>query len=356
MTQPSFSDNSNQKDPLHPSSLIPHPSYDVVTLGETMIRLTPPGFKRIEQAISFDIEIGGSESNTAVGLARLGMRVAWLSRLTANPLGRLLAQTLAGYGVDTSWIIWTDQDRIGLYFLEEGKAPRGSSVTYDRANSAMSRMQPADLPAELFQAGKSRLLHLTGITPALGPQAAATARQALELAQAAGWLFSFDLNYRSKLWTTEQAVEGCDFFARAANLLIAPTGDARLIYNLSASTPSEKVLETLAKRYPQATVVLTLGKEGALGREPGGPMIHQPVFPAEEVGRIGGGDAFAAGLLYGYLQAETGEGQDRLARALRWGAAVAALKYSTPGDMPIINRQEAARLVSEDISGPSITR
>src|SRR5690349_11697201 len=182
MTQPSFSDNSNQKDPLHPSSFILHPSYDVVTLGETMLRLTPPGMRRIEQAISLDIEIGGSESNTAVGLARLGLRVAWLSRLTDNPLGRLLAQTLAGHGVDTGWISWTDQDRIGLYFLEEGKAPRGSNVTYDRANSAMSRMQPADLPTDLFKSGQSKLLHLTGITPALGSQATATARQALELA------------------------------------------------------------------------------------------------------------------------------------------------------------------------------
>jgi 2-dehydro-3-deoxygluconokinase len=215
-------------------------------------------------------------------------------------------------------------------------------------------MQPADLPAELFQAGRSKLLHLTGITPALGSQAAATARQALELARSAGWLFSFDLNYRSKLWTTAQAAEGCDFFARAANLLIAPVGDARLIYGLPAQTGPEKVLDELANRYPQATVVLTLGKDGALGHEPGGYTIHQPIFPAEEVGRIGGGDAFAAGLLYGYLQAE--EGQDRLAMALRWGAAVAALKYSTPGDMPIINRQEVARLVNQDLAGPSITR
>src|SRR4051794_25319576 len=94
----------------HPSSL----NFDVVTLGETMLRLTPPGFKRLEQAISLDIEVGGSESNTAVGLARLGLRVAWVSRLTDNPVGRLIANTIRGYGVDTSQIVWTDEDRVGL--------------------------------------------------------------------------------------------------------------------------------------------------------------------------------------------------------------------------------------------------
>src|SRR4051812_14873032 len=119
--------------------------FDVVTLGETMLRLTPPLMKRLEQATTLDIAIGGSEYNTSVGLARLGLKVSWISRLTSNGLGSLIANTLRGYGVDTSFVSWTDQDRIGLYFLEEGLAPRGSTVVYDRANSALSRMQPDDL-------------------------------------------------------------------------------------------------------------------------------------------------------------------------------------------------------------------
>ncbi len=106
--------------------------YDVITLGETMLRFTPPQLKRLEQTTGFDIEVGGTESNTAVGLARLGLNVAWLSRLTDNPLGRIIEQAIAKNGVDTSHIIWTDQDRVGLYFLEEGRIPRGSRVIYDR--------------------------------------------------------------------------------------------------------------------------------------------------------------------------------------------------------------------------------
>src|SRR5512144_599786 len=106
-------------------------TYDVVTLGETMLRFTPPDFKRLEQTSSFNAEVGGSESNLAIGLARLGLKVLWLSRLTDNPLGRLIEGTIARQGVDTSRVIWTEADRVGLYFLEEGKAPRQSKVIYD---------------------------------------------------------------------------------------------------------------------------------------------------------------------------------------------------------------------------------
>jgi 2-dehydro-3-deoxygluconokinase len=294
---------------------------------------------------------GGSPANVAVGLARLGLKVAWLSRLTNNALGRLIEQTIRGYGVDTSQVVWTERDRVGIYYLEEGKAPRGNSVIYDRANTAISRMQPEELPAALFQPDNARLLHLTGITPALGPEVAATAWRMVELAKAAGWKFVFDMYYRARLWSPAQALQGCDRFARAADLFISPLGDARLIYELPASLTPQQSLEILAERYPQATVVLTLGKEGAIGREPNGEIIAQPVFAAEEVGRLGGGDAFAAGLLYGYLLQKEQPGW--LALALRWGAATAALKYSLPGDMPLINRAEVEGLVAQTDTAPT---
>lgn len=331
--------------------------YDVVTLGETMLRLTPPQMKRIEQATGLEIEVGGSESNTAIGLARLGLKVSWVSRLTQNGLGYLIANTIRGHGVDTAWLRWTEQDRIGLYFLEEGLAPRGSAVVYDRANSAFSRIQPGDLSPKLFQPEESRALHLTGITPAVSPSAAQTALLALEMAKTAGWAVSFDLNYRARLWPPEQARRGCEPFAQAADLLVAPLRDARLIYSLSENISPERVLEYLQQLYPQATLVLTLGKEGALGRAPQGDLIHQPVFSAAEVGRIGGGDAFAAGLLYGFLAGNDHKTfqVERLGLALRWGAAVAALKYSTPGDLPVISQAEAARLVASDSSNNSAT-
>jgi 2-dehydro-3-deoxygluconokinase len=179
-------------------------TYDVVTLGETMLRFTPPALRRLEQTHDFELHVGGSESNTSVGLARLGLKVAWLSRLTDNALGHIVARTIASHGADTSQVVWTPEDRVGLYFLEEGKAPRGSQVIYDRKDSAVSKMQPSDLPIYLFTQGNAKLFHTTGITLALSESAKATATKALELAKNAGWRVSFDVNYRAKLWTPKE--------------------------------------------------------------------------------------------------------------------------------------------------------
>src|SRR5579862_6975429 len=146
--------------------------WDVVTFGETMLRLSPPGFGRLEEAVTLDVRIGGSESNTAVALARLGLRSAWWSKLPANPLGRRIENEIRRWGVDTSGVIW-DEDagaRAGVYFLDFGVAPRGIDVFYDRAASSASRLTAEEV-TEARIAG-ARLLHLTGITPALSPSCA----------------------------------------------------------------------------------------------------------------------------------------------------------------------------------------
>jgi len=128
--------------------------YDVLTFGESMLRLTPPGFLRIEQTRSFDVWVGGTESNTAVGLARLGLKAAWLSRLPASPLGRYISNRIAQYGVDVRHVVWApdEGERLGIYFHEKAPPPRPSEILYDRRDSAMSRMQPADLPAVFLHA------------------------------------------------------------------------------------------------------------------------------------------------------------------------------------------------------------
>jgi len=327
---------------------------DVVTLGETMLRLTPPDFKRIEQTTMFELEVGGTESNMAIGLARLGLKALWLSRLTANPVGRMIERTLAGHGLNTSRVIWTDEDRVGLYFYERGKSPRGSQVVYDRRQSDISRMQPAELPLDLFRPDNARLLHLTGITPALSPNLADTARHALELAGKAGWLVSFDLNYRSLLWTPAAALTGCAPFMAAADILLAPFNDVRLLYDLDPAVTPRQALDLLRMHHPQATIAMTLGAQGAIASDPGGQVIEQPAFPAEEVGRLGGGDAFAAGFLYRILTAAGAE--DRLAQALRWGAAAAAIKYTIPGDIPVFDHAEVAALAEQGAAATKLTR
>jgi 2-dehydro-3-deoxygluconokinase len=328
--------------------------YDVVTLGETMLRFTPPGLQRLEQASHFDIEVGGTESNLAIGLARLGLKVLWLSRLTANPLGRIIAHAIAGHGVDTSRVVWTEGDRVGLLFFEEGRPPRGSQVIYDRRQSAVSQMRPEELPTDLFHPDGSRLLHLTGITLALGPHLTATAHRALHLAKQAGWLVSFDVNYRGQLWDPAAALQGCDPVARAADILFVPRGDACILYGVDSTTAADHIIATLAERYPRTTIVMTLGAEGALGCEPGGQVVQQPAFPAQEIGRLGGGDAFAAGFLFHYLT--TTDSSHRLPQALAWGVALAALKYSILGDMPLVERHEVETLIAQRGEGARLRR
>ena len=319
--------------------------YDVVTLGETMLRLTPPNFRRLEQTASLDLEVGGTESNVAIGLARLGLKTLWLSRLTDNALGRLIANTIAAQRVDTSRIVWTDEDRIGVLFFEMGTAPRGSRVLYDRRQSAVSRMQQGDLPTDLFQPGGARLLHTTGITLALGTALTYTAHHALYLAKTAGWLVSFDFNYRHLLWEPTAARQGCETYAKAADILFVPRSDACTLFNLDPAMTAEEILQVLAQAYPQATIALTLSSEGAIGCQPDGTVVRQAAFPTEEVERLGGGDAFAAGFLYGYLT--TSDAAQRLPLALRWGTAAAALKYTIPGDAPLIDRHEIETLLQQ---------
>jgi 2-dehydro-3-deoxygluconokinase len=318
-------------------------TYDVVTLGETMLRFTPPALRRLEQTLDFELHVGGSESNTSVGLARLGLKVAWLSRLTDNALGHIIARTITSHGVDTSQVVWTPEDRVGLYFLEEGKAPRGSQVIYDRKNSAVSNMQPSDLPIDLFKQDNAKLFHTTGITLAISQHAHKTATKAAELAKGAGWLVSFDVNYRGKLWSPREAREGCENIAQQSDILFIPLRDAKAMYGLNEDANPDSVLEFLVKRFPKAVIAMTMSAKGALAFADG-KIFQQAAFKAEEVGRLGGGDSFSAGFLYGYLL------DGNLERALRWGAAVAALKYSIPGDFPLIEKREAEALVNQTLS------
>lgn len=317
-------------------------SYDVVALGETMLRLTPPGCERFEQASSWEVHVGGSESNTAVGCARLGLRTAWLSRLTDNALGRMIEGVIGQHKVDTRHVVWTDGDRVGTYYLQRGKPPRASQVTYDRAGSAAANWHPYDLPEALFREGESQALHTTGITLGISESAALTAQRAMELAGDAKWLLSFDVNYRAKLWSPELARERCSLAMERADVVFIAERDVTKLFGIGGADPA-KMLEQLGAFFARPTLVMTRGSAGAVARGSDGGLVTQPAFLAEAVERLGGGDAFSAGYLRGYL--ETGD----IAYALRWGAAVAALKYTTPGDLPLIDAADAEALVKHSV-------
>jgi 2-dehydro-3-deoxygluconokinase len=297
---------------------------------------------RIEQTRSFDIYVGGTESNTAVGLSRLGLNVAWFSRLPNSPLGRYVSNRIQQYGVDTRHVVWTDDDRLGVYFHEQAVAPRSSQIIYDRKDSAISLMTPEELPSDVFVEGASRLLHVTGITLAIGENAMATVHDAVKRAKALGWLVSFDTNYRSKLWTAEESVAGCDAEMAQSDVIFCTMGDFRIMYG--EATPQEAI-EQLADKYPNKLIVMTMGREGAMARLADGTIYTQAAIIAEEVGRIGGGDAFSAGFLYGYLT------YDDVPTALKWGVAMSAHKYTIHGDLPLVDYAEVESLVAGEAGG-----
>ena len=212
---------------------------DIVTFGEAMIRLSPPNFRRIEQAASLDVFVGGAELNTAVGLARLGHGSAWVSRLTRNPLGRLVANRAREAGVATDHVVWTDDDRVGIYFLEFGAAPRASSVLYDRKNAAIAGIQPGMVDWKAVFAG-ARWFHVTGITPALSADAAETTREALQAARAAGVKTSIDLNYRAKLWSQADAGRWMREFMQLCGVLITTEEDVERVFQIKGTSKATK--------------------------------------------------------------------------------------------------------------------
>ncbi len=315
-------------------------TYDIVTFGESMLRLTPPDNLRIEQTHSFNIYVAGSESNTAIGLARLGANVNWFSRLPNSPLGKLIANRIREHNVDVSQIIWEEDQRLGLYFVEDGIAPRPTQVIYDRANSAMSAIQTDDLPQDLFQKNKAKLLHTTGITLALSPSARDTTLHAINMAKQAGYLVSFDVNYRSKLWSATEAKTGCDPCFQKADIIFCPLRDARLLFGYSDKVSAKDILLDLHEHYPHAIIVMSQGISGSMCCSPTGEIVAQDAFRVEGTYRIGAGDAFSAGFLYSQICRD-----DTLETSLLWGNAVAALKFSMSGDIPLIDKDHVEALI-----------
>jgi len=308
--------------------------FDVVTLGETMLRLTPPALERLERTRSLDVHSGGSESNTAVALSRLGSRVCWLSRLPDNPLADLVCGEIARFGVDTRFVVRAPGERIGTYYYEPAGAPRNSRVYYDRAGSAMARIRPEDLPAAPFEPGTSRLFHTTGITVAISETARATARQAADWARSAGMQVCFDVNHRRNLWSVADARGHYDEWLALADLVFIAERDVALLW------PELGSAVELHARCRDAILVITRGAEGSVAVTPQNRQISQVAIQATEVERLGRGDAFSGGFIHQWLA--SGD----VAEALRWGAAVAALKFAMPGDMALVTSEEVESVLN----------
>jgi 2-dehydro-3-deoxygluconokinase len=227
---------------------------------------------------------------------------------------------------------------MGLYFLEYGAAPRPVRVLYDRRDSAASRLVPGDVDWALVR--RARLLHVTGVTAALGPNLRDVVRRALEEAAAAGVRVSFDVNYRSRLWSPKEAREFLDEILPRLDYLFIGADDAATLYDLTGAP--DDVLATLRPLAPRATIALTLGEAGSAVLD--GPVIVRPSrrYAVTEVDRLGAGDAYAAGLLWATLSGRA------LQDAVDAGTALAALKCTIWGDVPVVTREELDEILASD--------
>jgi 2-dehydro-3-deoxygluconokinase len=343
------------------------PPYDLVSFGEAMVRLCPPGFGRLEMATHLEMQPGGAELNTAVGVARLGvdqgLRAAWVSRLPRNPLGRYIANKAREHGVWTDEIAWdADPDaRCGTYFLEEGAAPRASSVLYDRANSAFAQLRADELAWPRILQG-TRYFLVTGITPALSAECLEATRRAMRAAREAGARVVFDPNFRSKLWGMEAARAVYLELAPLVDILSCSAEGLRTFYGVrSQDAPAEEAIE----RFDLQAVVMTTRTELGMWRNRvgatvvargGGPRglgelvtVHDREREVEIVDRLGAGDAFLGGFLASLLLDDQSAAPD-WERASQWGGAAAALKHSIRGDFPILTLAE----VKQEIEAPAL--
>ncbi len=337
----------------------------VVTFGEIMLRLSPPGYQRFTQARSFDVVYGGGEANVAVSLANYGMPVDFVTRIPNNDIGEACIAFLRQFGVGVDKIV-RGGERLGIYFLEMGSMQRGSKVVYDRSHSAISTIEPGMIDWRAAFADAD-WFHWTGITPAISAGTADVCLEAVRTAREMGLTISCDLNYRKKLWKWgKQPGDVMPDLVQYCDVAIGNEEDADKVFGIKApesdvaagKVEAEQysyVCEKLAERFPNLkTIAITLrGSVSASHNTWSGVLWHAGEFfeglkfdITHIVDRVGGGDAFMGGLIYG-LRTYGGDYQ----RALNFAVAASCLKHSIFGDFNVVTIAEVEKLMSGDASG-----
>jgi 2-dehydro-3-deoxygluconokinase len=336
----------------------------IVTFGEIMLRLSPPGYRRFVQARSLDASYGGGEANVAASLAGFGLPVQFVTRLPANDIGDACLAFLHQHGVRTSYVV-RGGERLGIYFLEMGAAQRGSKVIYDRAGSSLATIEPGMIDWKTAFAGAG-WFHWTGITPAISEGAAAACLEAVRTAREMGLTVSCDLNYRKKLWKWGKTPgEVMPDLVGTCDVAVGNEEDAEKVFGIRAPEADVAggkveaeayvhVCEKLAERFPGLeTIGITLRGSLSASHNTWSALLWQQgqayttarydVVPI--VDRVGGGDSFCAGLIYG-LQA-----YDDVQRALDFAVAASCLKHTIPGDFNLVRVAEVEQLMGGDVSG-----
>ena len=332
---------------------------DIVTFGEIMMRLATPGFLRFGQAPHLELTYGGGEANVAVSLANFGASVDFITRLPKNDMAQRCIDELRGLGVGTRGIV-RGGDRMGIYFLESGASQRASKVTYDRAHSAIAGIKPGDVDWDTVFTG-AKWFHWTGITPALSDSAAGVVGEACEAAKRHGVTVSVDLNYRKKLWSREKAGQVMGGLMRHVDLCIANEEDAESVFGIRGADVAsgkidhaayENVAAQLVARFGFKKVAITLRESHSASRNGWSALLYEngkSFFSRKHditiIDRVGGGDSFAAGLIFAMLRGDDPQ------RAVEFAVAASALKHTIPGDYNRVTLDEVETLVRGDASG-----
>jgi 2-dehydro-3-deoxygluconokinase len=335
----------------------------VVTFGELMLRLSPPGFERLLQTPAFVATFGGGEANAAVSLAQFGLDSVYITALPKHAIGDAAVRALRAEGVLTHLIV-RNGSRIGIYYAETGASQRASQVIYDRAHSSISEMKPDAVDWKAAFTGAD-WYHVTGITPALGPNGVESTKRSIAAARSAGARISVDLNYRKKLWTEAQAQQVMGPLMRDVDIVIANEEDLQSV--LGVHVPGTDVTsgtldvsgyrqaaEQVTRDFGPKMVAITLresvsasdnGWSAVLWDANTGTMHHSQRYDVRLIDRIGGGDSFAAGLIYGLVTGRSPEA------SLRFAVAASALKQTIPADFNRVTVEEVDRLAAGDASG-----
>jgi len=339
----------------------------VVTFGEIMLRLSPPGFLRFSQTNSFDVNYGGGESNVAVSLANYGIPVEFVTRLPESELGQCAIMEMRKRGVGTSHISFGG-DRLGVYFLETGAVNRGSNVLYDRANSALAEIKSGMIDWDKVFDGVS-WFHWTGITPAISKSAAIVCLEAVKIASDRGITISTDLNYRSKLWQYEgNRQEIMTELTSYCDIIFGNEEDTEMHFDIKpegidVTTQGHQVkpevflsvCKQMMKKFPRAKKII-ISLRGSISAShntwagilyDGKNMYESKQYQITNiVDRVGGGDSFMAGLIYALLNYPN---EDQ--RALDFSVAASCLKHTIKGDVNLVTVQEIEKLMGGDVSG-----
>jgi len=333
----------------------------IVTFGEIMLRLAPMGYERFVQAKEFGAVYGGGEANVAVSLANYNKEAYFVTKLPTHDIGQCAVNELRKFGVNTDHIV-RGGERVGIYYCEKGASQRPSKVIYDRAHSSISAAKREDFNwEEIFK--DAEWFHFTGITPALSDECAEITLDAVKAAKEAGVIVSVDLNYRKKLWSTEKAGKVMGEIVKYCDVVIANEEDAEMVFGIKADETDitgghlsdegyKNVAKQLVDRFGLKYVAITLRESMSASDNGWSAMLYDGNefyksrrYVMHIVDRVGGGDSFGAGLIYGLTSGYTNQ------EALEFAVAASCLKHSIEGDFNLVSKEEVETLAKGDASG-----